>query len=57
MAERLGQFKERLGGIKLLPSSGGVFEISVGGEKIYSKRETGEFPDFDAIVAAVKAKL
>lgn len=50
-------FKQRIGGIKLVPSGGGVFEISVAGKSIYSKRATGEFPDFDAIVAAVRAKL
>lgn len=34
-----------------------MFEVSLAGEKLYSKRETGEFPDFDAIVVAVGAKL
>jgi len=41
----------------LIPSSGGVFEVSVNGKKIYSKKETGKFPDFDAIVKEVKALL
>jgi selenoprotein W-related protein len=50
-------FKERIGGIKLVPSGGGVFEVSVGGRKIHSKRATGVFPDPDAIVAAVEAML
>jgi selenoprotein W-related protein len=57
LAGKLRQFEQQLGGIKLVPSRGGVFEVSLGGEKLYSKRETGKFPDFDAIVAAVKAKL
>ena len=43
--------------MKLVPSGGGAFEISVNGKKIYSKLETGEFPDFDAILKAVKTKL
>ena len=43
--------------MKLVPSGGGAFEISVNGKKIYSKLETGEFPDFDAILKSVKAKL
>ena len=49
--------KQRLGAITLVPSGGGAFEVSVNGTKIYSKLETGEFPDFDAILKAVKAKL
>jgi len=27
-----------------------VFEVNVNGEKIYSKKETGEFPDHDLII-------
>ena len=38
-----------------MPSGRGAFEVIVDGEKIYSKLQTGEFPDFDAIVRAVKA--
>jgi selenoprotein W-related protein len=30
--------------MELIPSSGGVFEVAVNGEKIYSKKETGVFP-------------
>jgi len=36
---------------------GGVFEVYVDGQKIYSKKETGEFPDPAAILKAVKARL
>jgi selenoprotein W-related protein len=38
-----------------MPSGRGAFEVIVDGEKIYSKLQTGEFPDFDAILRAVKA--
>ena len=57
MAEKILTFKQRIGSLKLVPSGGGAFEISVNGKKIYSKLETGEFPDFDAILKAVKGKL
>jgi len=39
-----------------VPSSGGVFEVSVNGRNIYSKKATGQFPDFDAILAEVRAQ-
>jgi selT/selW/selH-like putative selenoprotein len=29
----------------LIKSTGGVFEVVVGGELFYSKKATGEFPD------------
>ncbi len=31
--------------LTLIPSSGGVFEVSLGDELIYSKKATGEFPE------------
>ena len=43
--------------VKLIPSGGGAFEIRVKGELIYSKLETGEWPDFDAIARQVKSNI
>jgi selenoprotein W-related protein len=40
---------------RLIASGGGAFEIRVNGELIYSKLETGEWPDFDAIAAQIRA--
>jgi selenoprotein W-related protein len=40
---------------KLIPSGGGAFEIRVNGELIFSKLETGEWPDFDAIAQQISA--
>jgi selenoprotein W-related protein len=57
LADKLLTLKHRIGSLKLVPSGGGAFEISVDGKKIYSKLETGEFPDFDAMFKAVKATL
>jgi selenoprotein W-related protein len=42
---------------KLIPSGGGAFEIRVNGQRIHSKLETGEWPDFDAIAQQVKKKI
>jgi selenoprotein W-related protein len=57
LAEKILTLKQRIGSLKLVPSGGGAFEISVNGQKIYSKLETGEFPDFHAILKSVKGKL
>ncbi len=35
---------------------GGAFEVSVNGEKIHSKLQTGQFPEPDAILKKVRAK-
>jgi selT/selW/selH-like putative selenoprotein len=33
-----------------------VFEVNVDGELIHSKKRTGEFPDFDEVIAALRAR-
>ena len=50
------KLKQHIRAVKLVPSSGGVFEVSVNGQKIYSKLQTGKFPEPDAIVKAIRAK-
>jgi selenoprotein W-related protein len=57
LAEKILALKQRIGSLKLVPSGGGAFEISVNGKKVYSKLDTGEFPDHDAILKAIKARL
>jgi selenoprotein W-related protein len=41
----------------MIPSKGGCFELSVGGKKLYSKLETREFPDEEAMIRAVGKAL
>ena len=46
MAEEiLTEHAGRLGGVTLVPSSGGRFVISAGGTEVFNKREAGRFPD------------
>ncbi len=53
----LSTFKQRIQGLKLIPSSGGCFELTVNGKLIYSKLETGKFPDEKAILNQVETLL
>jgi selenoprotein W-related protein len=39
-----------------VPSDGGKFEISVDGDLIYSKLETGSFPDEDKIIGLIRKR-
>jgi selenoprotein W-related protein len=41
--------------VTLIPSSGGVYEITLGDRLLYSKKETGKFPDAKEIEQAVGA--
>ena len=46
----LKELKLDLEGLRLIPSKGGCFEVSVDDEKIYSKLDTGSFPDEATVV-------
>lgn len=50
-------FKQRMSALTLIPSDGGRFEIVVDGETIYSKLQTGTFPDEDAILEQLRQLL
>jgi len=39
----------------LIAGSGGIFEVIVDGKKIYSKEETGRFPDPGEVTAILKS--
>jgi selenoprotein W-related protein len=41
--------------VTLVPSSGGVFEVTFGDQLIYSKKETGQFPEPEKIAESVAA--
>lgn len=53
----LSTYKQQIQDLKLLPSSGGCFEVTVNGELIYSKLKTKQFPDEQAILDTVGARL
>jgi selenoprotein W-related protein len=43
--------------LKLIPSSGGCFELTANGELVYSKLQTGKFPDEKWAIDAVGSRL
>jgi selenoprotein W-related protein len=53
----LNQYKQKIRGVKLIPASGGCFELTVNGELIYSKLKTGKFPDEQWVVETVGSRL
>jgi selenoprotein W-related protein len=56
-AKILSQYKQRLEGLELQPSSGGCFELTVDGDLLYSKLSTGSFPDEQTIVDEIGRRL
>lgn len=53
----MNALKQKITSLTLIPSGGGRFELEADGELIYSKLQTGTFPDEQAMLAAVQAKL
>jgi len=51
----LEQLESSLSEIVLRPSAGGVFEVSVDGELVSSKKSTGKHTELNEILAAVRA--
>jgi selenoprotein W-related protein len=56
-AKLLTGYKQKLKGLTLVPAGGGCFEVSVGGDLIYSKLQTGKFPDEETVVQEVGERL
>lgn len=54
MAAKILELGDRIASLTLVPSGGGAFEIRANGKLIHSKLESGDWPDFDAIVSAIK---
>jgi len=57
VAELLKQFEPEIESIALLPSEGGVFEVTVNGKLIYSKKQTLRHAEPGEIARSVDAIL
>ncbi|PYS02839.1 MAG: selenoprotein [Acidobacteria bacterium] len=55
MTEKLiTELKNKIQRLVLVPSDGGRFEVSIDGKRIFSKLETGRFPDYEEIRKQIK---
>ncbi|MFQ5660081.1 MAG: SelT/SelW/SelH family protein [Gammaproteobacteria bacterium] len=55
--ELLFTFSEELVEVALIPGSGGIFEVRVNNEVIFSKRETGRFPESSELKQLIRDKI
>ena len=53
----LTTYKQQIKDLKLIPAGGGAFELTVDGDLLYSKLQTGKFPDEKAMVDAVGKRI
>jgi selenoprotein W-related protein len=48
--------KQEVTSLRLIPSSGGVFEVTAGGRKIFSKKELGRHPEPGEVLNALGSR-
>lgn len=55
--ELLTTFDLEIGEVALVPGTGGIFEIRVGDELIWSRKEKGRFPDIKELKQLVRDRV
>ena len=45
------------GGVELIPGTGGIFEVEVNGQNIFSKEKTGRFPEENEVESKLEKLL
>jgi selT/selW/selH-like putative selenoprotein len=58
MASRLlDEFERYIENLVLAPSRGGVFEVTLGDEEIYSKKATKKYPEYEEVAPMIRTIL
>lgn len=55
--ELLTTFQDEVGEVALMPGTGGVFEVRIGDEVIWSRAEQGRFPDIKELKQLVRDRI
>ena len=56
--ELLGTFEAEIGGVALVPNQqGGVFEVRLAGERIFSRADAGRFPEAAELKRLVRDRV
>ncbi|GEO05917.1 hypothetical protein AAE02nite_35810 [Adhaeribacter aerolatus] len=55
--EMLTTFETELGEVALVPGTGGVFDVRLNGELIYSRKEAGRFPESKELKQLIRDRI
>lgn len=55
--ELLTTFQDEIGEVALIPGTGGVFEVGVNDELIWSRKDEGRFPDIKELKQLVRDRI
>jgi len=53
----LEEFEHHISGLRMIPSRGGVFEVEIDGDLIYSKKETERHAEYEEVAAPIRERL
>ena len=53
----LGEFEHHIDSVTLVPSRGGVFEVVVDGDLVYSKLSTGRHAEYPEVADPIRDRL
>ncbi len=53
----LEEFEQKIESIGMIPSRGGVFEVTVDGDLIYSKKATGVHAGYEDVAGPIRKRL
>jgi len=57
MEQLLDEFSQHIEALTLIPSAGGVFDVTVDGDLVYSKEATGRHAEDGEVVGLVRERL
>jgi selenoprotein W-related protein len=55
--ELLTTFEQEIGEVALAPGRGGVFDVRIDGEAIFSRKAEGRFPDIKELKQLVRSRI
>ncbi len=55
--EMLTTFETELGEVALVPGTGGVFDVRLNGDLIYSRKEAGRFPESKELKQLIRDRI
>ena len=57
VAQLLGEFEHKIDSVTLIPSRGGVFEVTADEDLIYSKKATGRHAEYEDVGVPMRELL
>ncbi len=52
----MAEFEREIETLTLIPSRGGVFEVTVDGDLVYSKKATGKHATYEDVAGPIRAR-